>query len=206
MNLRSFVLALMVSLICAAPSSRLMAAQTGEAQCEEAIAQEVKGAKNPKKVIFAIEARRAIPHGPLTHYAGKGAYVMPGGERTHFEWFCDLSDASGKPTNLHYTVLKTDAPAQRAAPPPKPKDEPMADETWVSKCQDAVESELRKKNSHISNLAFHSAKEFQAGKEGKLLEGDGSFQDNRNEEIIFDYRCIYDKLNGKITAKSVRMK
>lgn len=205
MNIRIFILALMMSLICAAPSTRLMA-EAAEDKCEKAIVQEVKGAKKPKKVIFASDTRRAIPHGPLTHYAGKGSYVMPGGDRTEFEWFCDVNDASGKPTNLHYTVSKTDAPAPATAPPPKPKDEATADETWVRECQNAVASEIKKKNSQISNLAFHSAKEFQAGKKGNLLEGAVSFQGKNDEEMRFDYRCTYDKLDGKITAKSVQMK
>jgi hypothetical protein len=87
-----------------------------------------------------------------------------------------------------------------------PKDDAVANGTPVSACQNAIESELRKKNSQMSQLAFHSAKEFQASKEGKLLEGDGSFQGKNGEELKFDYRCIYDKLSGKITAKSVFMK
>ncbi|HSA58313.1 MAG TPA: hypothetical protein VLJ37_01345 [bacterium] len=205
MSHRKVLVTLMVSLTCAAVSGRLMAkaAQTGGAQCEEAIAQEVKGANKAKKVVFARDARRAIPHGPLTHYAGKGSYVMPGGDRTEFEWFCDINGASGKPANLYYSVSKADAPAAgtRAT-----KDDAVADKAAASECQDAVTSEIRKKNPQISNLAFHSPKEFQAGKEGKLLEGDGSFKDNREEERQFDYRCIYDKLDGKITAKSVQMK
>jgi hypothetical protein len=205
MSTRNFILALMVSLICAAAPSRLMAraAQTAEDKCEEAIAQEVKGAKKPKKVVFERDTRRAIPHGPLTHYAGKGSYAMSGGDRAEFEWFCDVTGASGKPENLFYTVSKTDAPAMKTA---APKDDAVVNQTSVSACQNAIESEIKKKNSQMSHLAFHSAKEFRASKEGKLLEGDGSFQGKNDEEMKFDYRCIYDKLSGKITAKSFQMK
>lgn len=209
MSLRNFVLALMVPLICAAPSGRLMA-KTAEDPCEKAIAQKVKEEKKPKKVVFESDARRAIPHGPLTHYAGKGSYVMPGGERSHFDWFCDLNDASGKPTNLYYTVLKTEAPVQRATPPPKPKDEIVANETLVRQCQNAIESELKKKNSPMLQLDFHSANVSPVSDTETFLEGDGSFKidgkSDRAEEVQFSYRCIYNEKSEKITAKSVQMK
>ncbi|HEX5036316.1 MAG TPA: hypothetical protein VFX30_04085 [bacterium] len=209
MSLRKIFAVLMVSLICAAAPSRLLAkAPPSPAdKCEDAIAKKMKEAEKLKKIAFVNGSRSSIPHGPLTHYAGKGSYVAPGGERTEFEWFCDVNAASGKPGNLYYTGSKADAPAAAAAAPPATsKAAPVADETSVSKCQDAITSEIKKKNAQMSNLVFHSAKEFKAGKEGKLLEGDGSFQGKNDAEMKFDYRCLYDKLDGKITAKSVFMK
>jgi hypothetical protein len=215
MNIRIITLALVVSLIATASPSRLLA-QAGADQCEEAIAQKVKKARKPEKVTFVSGARKAIPHGPLTHYAGKGSYLVPGGDWTEFEWFCDVYGASGKPANLYYEISKTEAtaptPAQKKTAAKKEKEAVVVDDTAASACQSAVEAEIRKKNREMSNLAFHAPKEFQAGKEGKLLEGDGSFlgkgkgQGKGDEEMEFDYRCLYDKLSGKITSKSFRVK
>src|SRR5262245_36742839 len=139
MKLRKFFVSLLVSLICAASSSRLMA-QANEAKCEDAIAQKLKSTENIKKVSFLNNTRRSIPHGPLTHYAGKGFYAVPGGGNAEFEWFCDVTGATGKPENLYYEISKTEAPALAAKPAaaPKEKEDAMVDGTPAQECQNAV--------------------------------------------------------------------
>lgn len=219
MNIRIFILASMVSLIGTASSSRLMAAaaQASEGKCEDAIAQKLKAAENLKKVSFLNDARRTIPHGPLTHYAGKGFYAVPGGGNAEFEWFCDVADADGKPENLFYSISKVDAPAKKAEPEKEEakKDEAKKDEPkpnakpnkpWIQECQSVVESVIQKKNPSASQIDFQSAKVSRASNSEDLVEGEGSFAGKSDEEVRFDYRCAYNVEKGKITAKSVQMK
>lgn len=219
MNIRIFILASMVSLIGTAAPSRLMAqaVQSSEDKCEEAIAQKVKKAKKPETVTFASDARRSVPHGLLTHYAGKGFYAVPGGGNAEFEWFCDVTGADGRPENLFYSVSKVDAPAKKAEPEKEEakKDEAKKDEPkpnakpnkpWIQECQSVVESVIQKKNPSASQIDFQSAKVSRASNSEDLVEGEGSFAGKSDEEVKFDYRCAYNVEKGKITAKSVQMK
>jgi len=187
--------------------------QVAEEKCEAAIEQKLNVSKKTEKVNFESESRRSIPHGPLTHYAGKGSYVMPDGASAAFEWFCDIQGGAAKPSNLYYTVLKVDGPAKKAEEPKKedvnidePKTSTKPDKPWVQECQSVVESEIRKKNPSVPQVEFQSAKVSRASNSEDLVEGEGSFTAKSDEEKSFSYRCAYNVEKGKITAKSVLMK
>jgi hypothetical protein len=205
MNIRILTPALVVLMIGAASLSRptAEAASASEDKCEEAIAQKMKAAEKLKKISFVNNTRSTIPHGRLTHYAGKGFYALPGGGKAEFGWFCDIIGATGKPENLYYEVVKPSAA-------PKEKEEKevsaVADNTPAQECQDAVASEIKKKKSQASDLAFSPPNQSHAGKEGKLLEAEGSFKDERGQDMKFDYRCIYDGEKRKITSSFFRLK
>lgn len=210
MNRKIDCLSMLVSILCVAAQSPLFAepVQVAEEKCEAAIEQKLNVSKKPEKVNFESESRRSIPHGPLTHYAGKGTYLTPDGASATFEWFCDIQGSAAKPSNLYYTVLKVDGPANKVEEPKKeevPKSETKAEKPWVRECQSAVESVIRKKKTSLSDLQFRSARVSRASNAEDLVEGEGSFAEKLGEEIKFSYRCAYNVEKGKITAKSVQM-